>query len=84
MKEEIMKRCVKWYHNNNGEVTTKECFEEGYQQAKKEFLEDEVKFLKSKKIKWLIHEADLDACHQDYKPIIDRIKKLKQKLEVGK
>jgi len=44
-------------------------------------IQSEINFLNGKNIKWLVHEADIGCCHEDYLPITHRINKLKQKLK---
>ena len=46
----------------------------------KKQIQSEIRFLQSKEMKWLIHETDIGSCHEDYKPIIKRINRLKKKL----
>jgi len=58
----------------------KEAKLQGMQLAHKLDLQNELRFLKGKDIKWLVHEADLGASHVDYLPIIKRIKAIKEEL----
>jgi len=44
-------------------------------------IKSEISFLKGKNIEWLVHEADIECCHEDFLPIIHRVNKLKQKLK---
>ena len=44
-------------------------------------INSEIAFLTGKNIQWLIHEADIGCCHEDFLPIIHRVNKLKQKLK---
>ena len=44
-------------------------------------IKSEINFLRSKNIRWLVHKADLGACHMDYQPIKRRIKKLRLMLK---
>lgn len=43
--------------------------------------ESEIKFLNCQGVKYLIHEADLGACHEDSRTINNRKKKLKRELD---
>ena len=43
-------------------------------------IESELRFLNCQGIQWLIHEADIGACHMDSPTIRNRKKKLKKQL----
>lgn len=43
-------------------------------------IESEIRFLKSENMRELIHEADIESCHDDCDFINKRIKKLQRKL----
>jgi len=44
-------------------------------------IKSELAFLNCQGIKYLVHEADLDACHQDSRTINNRKNKLKEQLK---
>jgi hypothetical protein len=39
-------------------------------------LDDELEFLQGKNMLWLVHEADLGSCHEEYNPLKDKIKEI--------
>ena len=49
-----------------------------YKQGQQERIKSEIAFLESDEIKHLIHEADIMSCHDDYEPIVKRLKELKE------
>lgn len=44
-------------------------------------VKSEIDFLTGKNMKWLVHEADIGSCHENYLPILHRVNKLKTKLK---
>ncbi len=44
-------------------------------------VKSEIAFLTGKNMKWLVHEADIGTCHDNYLPIIHRVSKLRKKLK---
>jgi hypothetical protein len=44
-------------------------------------IRSEIAFLTGRNMKWLVKEADIGTCHQDFKPIERRVKKLRNLLE---
>ena len=43
-------------------------------------IKSEIKFLESREIVDLVHDADIGSCHSCYAPIVERIIELKSKL----
>ena len=44
---------------------------------RKQFAKEELKFWNGKDIRWLVHEADINACHENCKALEEHKKYLK-------
>ena len=71
-----MKPITKKYHSKDLNI----AYNDGLEKGRKEALLEELEFLESDKIKHLVEMADINACHDDYEPIVKRIAKIKKKL----
>jgi len=88
-----MRPITKKYHSKDLNIAYNDGLEKGKfesrqlpevvrmcEMAKEKALKEELKFLESDKIKHLVEMADINACHDDYEPIVKRIAKIKKEL----